>query len=119
MPGVMAPPTYAPSRETQSKVVAVPKSTTMAGVPYSRATATVRRSSSAEACRRTSPVTPGWKASGMNVTNPTGDHQLHAAPFRHDGGHARESRYDRGEGDAGDVGHRGPIEAEQAVDQDF
>ena len=33
----MAPPTYAPSRAMQSKVVAVPKSTTIARVPWKRA----------------------------------------------------------------------------------
>ena len=34
MPGAMAPPTYSPRAETASKVVAVPKSTTMHGPPY-------------------------------------------------------------------------------------
>ena len=32
-PGAIAPPTYAPSDATQSNVVAVPRSTTTAGVP--------------------------------------------------------------------------------------
>ena len=33
MPGKIAPPRYSPSRETQSKVVAVPKSTAITGPP--------------------------------------------------------------------------------------
>ncbi len=33
MPGAMAPPTYSPLVETASKVVEVPKSTTIAGPP--------------------------------------------------------------------------------------
>ena len=35
MPGAIAPPTYSPRALTTSKVVAVPKSTTIAGPPYS------------------------------------------------------------------------------------
>ena len=46
-PGAIAPPTNAPSAATQSKVVAVPKSTTTAGVPYSRAAARALTSRSA------------------------------------------------------------------------
>ena len=34
MPGAIAPPRYAPSREITSNVIAVPKSTTMRGAPY-------------------------------------------------------------------------------------
>ena len=34
MPGAMAPPRKSPSADTAVKVVAVPKSTTMAGPPY-------------------------------------------------------------------------------------
>ena len=34
MPGTMAPPRYSPAAEIASKVVAVPKSTTMVGPPY-------------------------------------------------------------------------------------
>ena len=33
MPGKIAPPRYSPSAETQSKVVAVPKSTAITGPP--------------------------------------------------------------------------------------
>ena len=39
-PGVMAPPRYSPFAVTTSRVVAVPKSTMMAGPPNSRWTAT-------------------------------------------------------------------------------
>ncbi len=40
MPGAITPPTYSPRAETASKVVAVPKSTTIAGPPYSSTAAT-------------------------------------------------------------------------------
>lgn len=40
MPGAMTPPTYSPRAETASNVVAVPKSTTIAGPPYSSTAAT-------------------------------------------------------------------------------
>ena len=33
MPGAMAPPRYSPAADTASKVVAVPKSSRMAGAP--------------------------------------------------------------------------------------
>ena len=46
MPGVMAPPRYSPAAEMASKVVAVPKSTTMrrAAVQVEAATALAMRS---------------------------------------------------------------------------
>ena len=40
MPGKITPPRYSPWAETQSKVVAVPKSTAMAGPPSSSKAAT-------------------------------------------------------------------------------
>lgn len=40
MPGAITPPVYSPRGETASKVVAVPKSTTIAGPPYSSTAAT-------------------------------------------------------------------------------
>ena len=40
MPGKIAPPRYSPRSETQSKVVAVPKSTAITGAPISSTAAT-------------------------------------------------------------------------------
>ena len=40
IPGKMAPPRYSPDSETQSKVVAVPKSTATMGPPWSSKAAT-------------------------------------------------------------------------------
>ena len=62
-PGAIAPPTYAPSAATQSSVVAVPKSTTTAGVPCSRAAARALTS-------RSAPTSPGRSTRTASGTVP-------------------------------------------------
>ncbi len=51
-PGAIAPPTKAPSWATQSNVVAVPRSTTIAGAPY-------RRDAASALASRSAPTSPG------------------------------------------------------------
>ena len=83
----MAPPTYAPSRETQSNVVAVPKSTTMAGV----------QKGGAPPQGVDEPVRAdlGWTlhADRYGHVAGAGNHQLHAAALGHDGGRVCQGRY--------------------------
>src|SRR3990167_8616563 len=54
-PGAMAPPTNSPRSSTQSKLVAVPKSTTMTGAPYSATAATALQTRAARPPRRPAP----------------------------------------------------------------
>ena len=51
MPGAMTPPRYSADSETASKVVAVPKSTTMHGPPWRRWAATALTMRSAPSSR--------------------------------------------------------------------
>ena len=101
----------APSREMQSKLVAVPKSTTMAGVPYRRATARPFDEPVRSHLSRARYPDRHRHVAGA------GHHQRHPAALGHGRRGARQSRHHRRERDAGDVGQRSAVEAEQVVDQ--
>ena len=110
-PGAIAPPTYAPSAATQSNVVAVPKSTTTAGVPYSRAAASALTSRSAPDVAR--PVDADRERHRAGAR----DDERAVAPLGDRLDRAGHGRDDRGERDRVDVGDGDPVEPEQPVEQ--
>src|SRR3972149_3703003 len=79
-PGAMAPPTNSPRSSTQSKLVAVPKSTTMTGAPYSATAATALQTRSAptspglSTLNASGTLTPGCTVNGRTPKYPSHIH---------------------------------------------